>query len=322
MKVLLTGAFGNVGLSTLDELIKKDYQVKVFEVKNSRNQRISQGYKKKAEIFWGDIRNIEDVKKAVYGSDVVIHTAAIIPPLADQKPKLAESVNFYGTANIISAMKNEKKPGKLIYTSSIAVYGDRLKNPMIYSEDSPNPNSHDEYARQKLECEKMIRESGLEYTIFRLTYIVSMNKLKMDPLMFDMPLETSIEICDTKDVGLALSNAVENNEILGKTLNIAGGEKCRTSYREYLDRMTELFGLGKGFLPKDAFGKDSFHCGYMETAESEKFLKYQRHTLADYFNEVKKKVAASRFFMRMFKPTIRQYLLKRSKYYCAKPARA
>ncbi|MFX1590175.1 MAG: NAD-dependent epimerase/dehydratase family protein, partial [Promethearchaeota archaeon] len=211
MKVLLTGAFGNVGLSTLKEMLNRNYDIRIFDIKNRRNKRLANKYKKDVEIFWGDLRNFKDVEKAVHDRDVVVHVAAIIPPLADKKTKFAEAVNVGGTANIIEAMENQPKKPKLIFTSSVAIYGDRLENPLITPEDLPNPNEDDEYAKQKIKCEELIKKSSLEWAIFRLTYIVSLNKLQMDPLMFEMPLETCIEICDTKDVGLALANAVENN---------------------------------------------------------------------------------------------------------------
>ncbi|MFX1375363.1 MAG: NAD-dependent epimerase/dehydratase family protein, partial [Promethearchaeota archaeon] len=107
MKVLLTGAFGNVGLSTLKELINKNYEVRVFDIKNKRNNRTAKKFKGQIEIIWGDLRNPEDVEMGVYGCDVIIHVAAIIPPLADKKPKFAEAINVGGTSNIIETMKKQ-----------------------------------------------------------------------------------------------------------------------------------------------------------------------------------------------------------------------
>lgn len=95
----------------------------------------------------------------------------------------------------------------------MAIYGDRRKSPLIKPTDPPNSNPDDAYAKQKLKCEKLIRDSKLKWAIFRLTYIVSPDKLQMDPLMFKMPLDTPIEICHTKDVGTALANAVKNDKI-------------------------------------------------------------------------------------------------------------
>lgn len=318
MNVLLTGAFGNVGLSTLEELIKRDYKVRVFDLDNPRNMLVSKKCARKAEIIWGDLRNYEDVEQAVAGQDVVIHAAAIIPPLADKKPKFAESVNVGGTANVIKAMRKQRNKPRIIYTSSVAIYGDRMKSPLIRNTDPPNPNPDDEYAKQKLKCEGLIRNSGLKWVIFRLTYILSPTKLKLDPLMFDMPLETSLEICHIKDAGLALANAVENDSVWRQTMHIAGGEECRIHYKGYLDKMFGILGLGSGFLPDEAFSSGGFHCGFMTTDKSQKYLNYQKHTLEDCFNEVKRKVRVTRYFMMLFRPFLRRYLLRKSPHYLAK----
>jgi nucleoside-diphosphate-sugar epimerase len=109
MRVLLTGAFGNVGLNTLEELIKKGYKIRAFDIKARKNLKISKKYKGIVEIIWGDLRNQEVVEKTVEGQDVVIHVAAIIPPLADRNPKFAETVNVGGTINIIKAMERQPK---------------------------------------------------------------------------------------------------------------------------------------------------------------------------------------------------------------------
>ncbi len=315
MNILLTGAFGNVGLSTLKELLYKGLNVRVFEVYNRKNRKVAKKFKNKIDIVWGDLRSKEDVESAVKEQDVIIHLAAIIPPLADDNTSLADAVNVGGTKNLLNAIKNQVKKPKLIFTSSIAVYGDRLDNPMIKTTDILAPSRGDYYALTKINAEKLIRDSGVDFAIFRLTYITSVNKLNMDPLMFHMPLDTSIEICDTKDVGLALANAVESDGVWGDTFNIAGGDRCRITYREYLNDMMEIFGLGQNFLPKEGFAVKDFHCGFCDTQKSENLLHYQRHTLNDYYKEVEKKVRTKRRFVPMVKWIIRLNLLKKSEFY-------
>lgn len=314
MKVLLTGALGNVGTSTLKELLKKGYNVRILDVNTPQNRKKVKKIKNKAEIYWGNLLNIADISEAVKGCDTIIHLAAMIPPQADKKPQLAEYINVGGTENVIKAVHKYNKQAQLIFTSSIAVYGDRLHSPLIRTTDQPCPNSHDYYAIQKLECERIVKASGLNWTIFRLTYIVSLDRIKLDPLMFDMPLETSIEICDTKDAGLALANAVGNRDILGKILPIAGGARCRIQYREYLNKMLEIIGIGRNFLPEKAFSKGNFHCGFMETEESQQYLKYQNHTISDYFRDVYRKFRIKRFFISLIKPLLQRFLMLKSPY--------
>ncbi|MFX0033200.1 MAG: NAD-dependent epimerase/dehydratase family protein [Promethearchaeota archaeon] len=315
MKILVTGAFGNVGLSTLDQLLKRNHEVRIIEIKSKKNKKLAKKYKSKIEIVWGDLRNSNDVEKAIDGQDIVIHLAAIIPPLADYNPELAEAVNVGGTINVLNMIKKQKKMPKLIFTSSIAVYGDRRLNPLIKVSDPLNPSRGDFYALTKISAEKAIKESGIEFLILRLTYITSVDKLDMDPLMFHMPLDTCIEICDTKDVGLALANAVNSNKVWGETMHIAGGEQCRTNYKDYINTMMEIFGLGEQLLPEQAFAKKDFHCGYMDTERSQKIFDYQYHTLNDYYNEVREKVGTKKPFFKIFKRTIKYHLLKRSEPY-------
>ncbi|TFG22521.1 MAG: NAD(P)-dependent oxidoreductase [Promethearchaeota archaeon] len=315
MRILLTGAFGNVGLSVLNQLILRKHEITVFEIKNRRNVKLAKRFKKDINMVWGDIRFREDVQNAVKNQDIIIHLAAIIPPLADSLPELAEEVNVNGTMNILKAMRKQPNPPRILFTSSIAVYGDRRDDPFIKVSDPLNPSKGDFYARTKITSERLIKESGLNFAIFRLTYITSMNKLEMDPLMFHMPLDTKIEICDTHDVGLAIANSINSNEVWGKTFNIAGGEYCRITYKDYLNDMMEIFGLGRDFLPDQAYAKSDFHCGYMDTEESQRLLKYQEHSLEDYYNDVKDKIGKKRFFLRFLKPSIRSNLLRKSESY-------
>jgi len=90
MRVLLTGAFGNVGQSTLEVLLKKGYSVKCFDLKNPRNLKIYNKMKKLGyfDTIWGDIRDKEVTDDLVKDVDVIIHLAAIIPPLENDKPDL------------------------------------------------------------------------------------------------------------------------------------------------------------------------------------------------------------------------------------------
>ena len=315
MRILLTGAFGNVGLSLLKELLDRDHNVRILEIKNRKNLRISRKIQKDVEIIWGNITNKLDVEKAVKSRDVIIHLAAIIPPLADRLPELAEEVNVKGTKNILDAMKKEPKRPKIIFTSSIAVYGDRRSNPLIKTTDDLHPSQGDFYALTKISAEKFVISSGFEHIIFRLTYITSIDKIEMDPLMFHMPLDTSIEICDTRDVGMAIANAIDCEDVWGKTFNIAGGINCRTTYKKYLSNMMEIFGLGRNFLPDEAFTDSDFHCGFMDTNHSQKLLHYQQHTLDDYYVDVKKKVGVKRYFIRCVKSSVRSNLLRKSEPY-------
>ena len=94
MHVLVTGGFGSVGKSTVDELLKDGHTVRVFEKETPVNRKLARKYRKKVEVRFGNLLNVGDVRDAVTGTEAVIHLAAVIPPLADRLPRLAEHVNI------------------------------------------------------------------------------------------------------------------------------------------------------------------------------------------------------------------------------------
>ncbi|GAH16319.1 unnamed protein product [marine sediment metagenome] len=79
--------------------------------------------------------------------------------------------------------------------------------------------------------------------------------------------------------------------------------------------MMEIFGLGRNFLPEEGFAEKDFHCGFMNTNKSQNLLKYQKHTLEDYYKDVKRKIGSKKHFMPAIKWMIRLNLLKRSEPY-------
>ncbi|MHA1556181.1 MAG: NAD-dependent epimerase/dehydratase family protein [Candidatus Heimdallarchaeota archaeon] len=316
MKVLLTGAFGNVGASTLKYLLEREYEITCFDKSTFETRQTARRFKKSnLRIIWSDIRNKKAVEKAVQDQDLVLHVAAIIPPKANRNNKYTMQVNFGGTKNVVDAIKAQKNPPRLIYTSSVAIYGDvRNKDSPIVKEDlEPNPSPGDHYAVTKLNAEKYIKESGVEYTIFRLSYIPNSQKIKLTPLMFRMPLDTPIEFTHTEDTGLALANAIESKKVMGKTFNLGGGAKCQFYYKDYLERMLPLMGIE--MLPDEAFGDDPFHCCYYDTIELNKLLQFQNHTFEDLLQEMVANAQSQRRLAIMFKPFVKPALLALSPYY-------
>jgi nucleoside-diphosphate-sugar epimerase len=321
LKVLLTGASGTVGIDIFNELLSRSeiYDIRLFLRASKKNKKKFVPYLKKVEIIWGCVENYEEVKAAVEDQDIIIHTAAVIPSASYYNPESDQVfiVNVEGTRNIINAILHQKKPMKIIYTSSIAVYGDRIKNPNIKITDPVNISPGHPYAESKLAAERVIQESGIDYVIFRLSYCTSTDMLKFRPVMFDMALKTSVEIIDTRDVALAIVNAIETREIWGKTFNLGGGKQCQIEFGEHLDDMLEIMGFGRHFFPEEAFAQNDSHCGFYDTKEIQELLKFQNHELSDFYEDVKKWIGFKRHLVPLVRPIIRWILLKRSKYYIA-----
>jgi nucleoside-diphosphate-sugar epimerase len=61
MKILLTGAFGNIGAHTLEELLQRGHRVRCFDVRTKRNEKIARKYQDQIEVIWGDLRTPQDI---------------------------------------------------------------------------------------------------------------------------------------------------------------------------------------------------------------------------------------------------------------------
>ncbi|MFW9933551.1 MAG: NAD-dependent epimerase/dehydratase family protein [Candidatus Thorarchaeota archaeon] len=318
MRVLLTGAFGNVGESTLLSLLSKGYDIRCFDIDSKRNKEKASDLKSHGdfEVVWGSITEMEQLQPALINVDVIIHLAAIIPPLSETRPDFARNVNVGGMKNLLSGVSLFDKPPKLIFASSISTHGPRSPDMPVLTPNMPQKPT-DNYTHHKVECETMLRESSIPWTILRLTAIPPLEiSTDIDPMLFEMPLKQKIEFCHTRDVGLAFANSVEADTI-GKILLIGGGQRCQLLYSDFVGRLLDAIGIG--MLPENAFknpnGSDGwFYTSWMDTRESEDLLSYQTRTFDEYIANMKDNIGALRHIVRLFSPLIRRMLLRQSPY--------
>ena len=319
MNVLLTGAFGNLGQSTLIHLMETKHCVTCFDLLTNKNLRRARRLLKDCDFktVFGDIQNVDLIAEAVKDQDCIIHLAGITPPLTEKKPGLAFSINVDGTKNLLIEAKKMKKPPKIIFPSSISIYGPQSpEHPPRTAEHLINPS--DVYTRTKAEAEKIIQESGLPWTIFRTTAVPSLllRENEMN-LLYEMPMEQKIEFAHTLDIGLAFSNAV-TAQTEGKIMMLGGGERCQFINRDFLIKYFDTLGIG--MLPEAVFREPKamnewYYTNWLDTEESQKLLNYQHHTLDDYLEKVEEKIRYSRFFVFILRPLIRKYLIRKSPYY-------
>ncbi len=319
LKILLTGAFGNVGQNTLKQLLTCEHEVTCFDLQNSPNEKSCTELLKKWQFktIWGDILDKNDLNIAVKGIDCIIHLAAIIPPLSEKNPELTYEVNVEGTRNLINAAKTLPNKPRIIMASSVSIYGVTMHLKPPVRVDSPlNPSDH--YSHTKVECEKILRESGLPWMILRLG-AVSVEKIprKFDSILYEMPLDQRIEFVSSKDCGIAFANAVMLDEI-NKIFLIGGGDECQLLQREFLSGLFDAFGLI--MLPDKAFKnprkkEDWFYIDWMNTIESQEALKFQTETFQQYVERLKRNFRLRRLGMKIIAPLAKLALLRMSPYY-------
>lgn len=318
--ILLTGASGAVGYEVLKLLSSSqdNFKVTLFDIKSNNSKHKFNKLPNNFEVVYGDISNNKDVEKISKNKDIVIHLAAIIPPLADEKPELSYKVNTLGTRNLIENLEKNSPACFFLYSSSISVYGDRLNNPLINVGDPLTPSAKDEYAITKIEAEKIIQKSKLDWSIFRLCAI--MGNHKISKLMFHQPLNTSLEIATPIDTARAFVNAIEKQPQLSKIIfNLGGGRECRSTYNEFLSKSFKIYGLGKlNFLP-NTFAERNFHCGFYEDGDDlNNILNFRKDTFESYYlKEAQKLTSIKKWFISILRNPIKKYLQNRSEPYNA-----
>jgi nucleoside-diphosphate-sugar epimerase len=280
LRVLVTGAFGNIGSSTVPLLLEHGHRVRVL-AHVSRPPELCARFSG-AEVVPGDVRDRAAMDRALGDVDVVVHLAYVIPPRAWEEPEIAESTNVGGTRTLIDAARAAPKPPRLLFASTLDVYGRTTHLPPPRRVTDP-VEATDNYSAHKIECEERVRESGLTYCIFRLADVPPIALRQPVPAMFKIPLATRIETLHPRDAGLALANAVRTPEIWGRTLNVGGGPRCQLTYREYLGQFLQAMGIGA--LPDEAFSKEPYCTDWLDTEESQRLLGYQRSSFADIVRE-------------------------------------
>lgn len=317
--ILVTGGTGTVGSALLELLSSNNsYQVTAFDLKNKRSFKSLKRFKDKIQIVYGDICDKNAVLEVCRDKDCIIHLAALIPPKADQYPDLAHAVNVQGTQNIIDAILKYGNSSFLLYSSSVSVYGDRLKTPNIQVSDLLSPSEGDHYGATKVEAERRIQTQLSNWSIFRLTAIMGIENHKMGGIMFHMPLDTPMEIASPEDTARAFANAIEKRDLLSqKIYNLSGGENCRISYQDFLQRSFDAFGLGKLNFPLNAFAEKNFHCGYyVDGDQLNEILHFRNDTIETHFRRLNQSISPiQRMATSLFRNIIKKKLLSLSEPY-------
>ena len=163
---LVTGGTGFIGSNICKLLLKKNYNVKIFDNNFRGSSSKIVNIKKKVKFIRGDIRNIKSLNKAMKQTDAVIHLAYINgTKYFYTKPVLTLDIAMKGIINVIDlCIKNRIK--ELYLASSSEVYQTPDKIPTDESEPLRIPdifNPRYSYGGGKILTELMGIHYGKKY---------------------------------------------------------------------------------------------------------------------------------------------------------------
>jgi NADH dehydrogenase len=168
VKILVTGATGFVGPSIVQALRASDREVRVLARDPGRTAGLSAIG---GEVVAGDVTDPASLQAAVDGCTHVVHLVAIIKG----RPADFERVMTVGTQNVIAAAKSAGCE-RFVLMSALG------------TSDPPTVP----YYAAKLAEERDVKASGLEYTIFRPSFIFGpgggalatfMRQVKLSPVV-------------------------------------------------------------------------------------------------------------------------------------------
>jgi nucleoside-diphosphate-sugar epimerase len=174
--VLVTGGSGYFGSILAGLALDRGDTVRVLDL-NPPGERAGE-----IDFVQGDVRDIDTLRAACDGVDVVLHNVAQVPLAKDKE--LFWSVNVTGTANVLLAAR-DAGVAKIVSTSSSAIFGIPESNPV--TEETPG-RPLEAYGKAKLQAEFLCRDAadaGLDVTIIRPRTILGHGRLGIIAVLFE-----------------------------------------------------------------------------------------------------------------------------------------
>lgn len=261
MKFLITGGAGFIGSHIAEELVKsKKGEIIVFDnLSVGKKENIPKG----CRFIKGDIRNEAIITKATKGVDVVFHDAAFVS-IRGSFDMLKHEIenNVYGALNVLEAAA-ENKVRKLVFASSMAVYGEPKLLPV--GEDSQlRPISPYGFSklRGELYCKIFQDKSGIDTTVLRYFNTFGIRQTPSDyvgvtttfinqalagkPLTIFGNGKQTRDFVWVKDIARANILAAFSKKSRGEIFNIASGNEV--SINDIADAINKHTGGSKKYL--------------------------------------------------------------------------
>lgn len=229
-KILLTGSTSFLGTKFL-EMYSDKYDILGISLNDRENP-----------VDFLDFDKLYEISNN-FNPDIIIHLAAVV----DNDNEKVRTSNILGTENIVKAAKNTNTP--IVFLSSESVYGGKEEGNYVET-DLYNPRSI--YGETKVESEKLIINSGLNYLILRAHRFVGFSQKFNKSKQFK---DTILSLTNNKEVHLdskklfkpCLINHINEivdyyiqNELDKKIIMNVGVDKSTTYFDLIIDVATKL----------------------------------------------------------------------------------
>jgi len=158
MTILVTGATGLVGERLVPRLVKAGFACRLL-------LRTGKVCPPGATAVTGDILDPSTLSEAVRGVSAIVHLAAVF---RNPDTDLIWRSNLEGTRNLIAAVQADAPGARFIMASTSNVYD---KNSTQPARETDRVEPQHAYPASKVAAEKLLRESGLNWSISRFPFV-------------------------------------------------------------------------------------------------------------------------------------------------------
>ena len=251
IKVLVIGGAGYIGSVLTEELLKKNYAVKVLDLFDRVESSMSYAAQyADFEAVRVDVLDIDKVKPHLKGVDVIIPLAALVgAPLCARHPTLAEMLNYESVKNLCESVPSEVL---VIYPNTNSGYGIMNDGEDICTEESPlNPISI--YGETKVRAEQqVVMRNGIAFRL--ATVFGSSHRMRLDLMVNEFVYRAFKDGCivlfeghfrrnfiHVRDVAGAFIYAIENcSTMKGEVYNL-GLSSANLTKIELCEKIKDIF---------------------------------------------------------------------------------
>jgi uncharacterized protein YbjT (DUF2867 family) len=227
MTILVTGGTGFVGPHVVHALRQEDRPVRVLARRPEKQKRLQAWG---SEVVQGDMTDADSLRRAVEGCEAVVHLVAV-PPFAD--PQATRRVMEQGTRDLVSAAK-EAGIGRFALMSALGT--------------SQQTKDLAAYYHAKWDEEQAVKESGIEHTIFRPSFIFGRDGGMLPALIRVVRWSPVTPVVGTKrlqpiwvdDVAAYFAKSLSTPGAVNKTFEVGGPDVV--TFSEVNDRIRRLLG--------------------------------------------------------------------------------
>lgn len=167
MEVLVTGGCGFIGTNLVDRLLEQPEVSRVRTLDNYETGVRRTGESPDVQEIEGDLRSYDDVIRASYGVDAIVHLGALPSvPRSVKDPMTTNAVNVLGTLNVLEAAR-ANGVGHVSVASSSSVYG---ANPSLPKSETLATLPLSPYAVSKLATEAYANAYSTSFNIPTLAF--------------------------------------------------------------------------------------------------------------------------------------------------------